>query len=742
MVLMQRPFQFYCHLAVGGSKNLGERTFSPLLSSRSPHRLRGGQGGVYHLILLFLTFSLFSLLPSLSLARLILVPGDYDQIHVAVEFARRGDTVLVAPGTYNESVRLRSVDFVLGSHLVTSGDPAYIDETIIDGTDTGSPVIRADGGGVGSPLMRGFTVTGGMTDYGGGIMCWDSTRPVFEDLRVVDNEVSQMGGGAYCYFDSSPTFRRVNFDNNRARVGGAVTEYEAQNTYEYCTFTNNSAQNAGGIYSYFSKPILENCQFAWNTNVNLLYIYSHPSLLRVTIDNGDLASDAVYVRGGNGGEVTTFDRVTFISSNAENATLLRVINASGGLALPRFNLINSIVRGEANRLISLGDGAIEVTAHFDYCNIEGERNTIQLNGRINLLWGENNFNSDPNFVDVDNGNYGLSENSPCINAGDENSSPDPDNSRADLGGMPFGGFPASIYGNVKDLRFGQPVAGAEVILTRNGDQLLRTETNQDGNWTGVALQKTLLWASADLLIRASESRNAHGTVHLVAGGITSHATILEIYPFELTRYRFFADLVSSENASFDFSLQSHSALPIIWSMSVEAADSGRAWEAPSYVEIEPEEGVVDSSDVQEFRLNIATVDEAGGTLLRGGQYFGQLRLAVEDYYDDVILPIELTVRGMGVGDEKETLLPAELLTCYPQPFNSTVTIEYQYVGNGPVSFMIFDPTGKVVWQKRHESLSVGVHREVVGFEGIPAGVYLMRMEAAGSVRLRKVVCIK
>jgi hypothetical protein len=57
--------------------------------------------------------------------------------------------------------------------------------------------------------------------------------------------------------------------------------------------------------------------------------------------------------------------------------------------------------------------------------------------------GEGNINADPLFVDPDNGDYCLTEESPCIDAGDPSSPLDPDSTRADIGACYFDQGPLS-----------------------------------------------------------------------------------------------------------------------------------------------------------------------------------------------------------------------------------------------------------------------------------------------------------
>ncbi len=60
--------------------------------------------------------------------------------------------------------------------------------------------------------------------------------------------------------------------------------------------------------------------------------------------------------------------------------------------------------------------------NIDYCLSDSE-----------TLQGENNLLSDPLFIDVEDYNFNLQENSPCINAGNPDLPLDPDNSISDIG---------------------------------------------------------------------------------------------------------------------------------------------------------------------------------------------------------------------------------------------------------------------------------------------------------------------
>lgn len=101
-------------------------------------------------------------------------------------------------------------------------------------------------------------------------------------------------------------------------------------------------------------------------------------------------------------------------------------------------IVNNII-GNNNVGVSFGGRGYSIIL---YNNIFG--NSINYSGILDQTGFNGNISIDPLFVKSDSGNYHLSEQSPCIDAGDPLSPLDPDSSRADIGALYFHHAPNSV----------------------------------------------------------------------------------------------------------------------------------------------------------------------------------------------------------------------------------------------------------------------------------------------------------
>ena len=149
------------------------------------------------------TTRLAALLPVLcsatGLADVIDVPADHPTIQAAITAALPGDEVVVAPGTYLETIDL------LGKAITVRGsDPSdwsVVEATIIDGSASGTVVQIMSGEGR-STVLSGLVVTNGLWGVGGGIRVDDSS-PTISRCIIRDNEAS-LGAGISVAYGGDP----------------------------------------------------------------------------------------------------------------------------------------------------------------------------------------------------------------------------------------------------------------------------------------------------------------------------------------------------------------------------------------------------------------------------------------------------------------------------------------------------------------------------------------------------------
>lgn len=126
------------------------------------------------------------LIPQITVAAIVHVPGESATIQNAVSIAAPGDTVMVAIGTYTENIVVNKPIALLGEAM---------DCTIINGSDTGD-VVSIVAGGV---AVKRLSITrGGSTmyeEYGcdAGIDIQDADSCLIESCHFYDNAAAGLG---------------------------------------------------------------------------------------------------------------------------------------------------------------------------------------------------------------------------------------------------------------------------------------------------------------------------------------------------------------------------------------------------------------------------------------------------------------------------------------------------------------------------------------------------------------------
>ena len=220
-------------------------------------------------------------LTSFTMADVLYVPDDYSTIQSAIEAAGNGDSVIVSPGFYAETIDFEGKSIIVSSLYLMEDDSLLIGSTIIDAQEDGSVATFSSGEDSGS-VLQGFTLQNGTGNdedpddngsfytYGGGIYC-ENSSPVIRDCIIRDNVANEGGGGGIFCYEASPTFSGCMITGNETDdVGGGLYTRSASSPIFYdCVFYDNVAEFGGGCYMRNeSSPIMENVVFNDNTANN------------------------------------------------------------------------------------------------------------------------------------------------------------------------------------------------------------------------------------------------------------------------------------------------------------------------------------------------------------------------------------------------------------------------------------------------------------------------------------------
>ncbi len=79
---------------------------------------------------------------------------------------------------------------------------------------------------------------------------------------------------------------------------------------------------------------------------------------------------------------------------------------------------------------------------------------------------------------------------------------------------------------------------------------------------------------------------------------------------------------------------------------------------------------------------------------------------------------------------------------YPNPFNPETTIQYQVAQAGPVRLDVVDLLGRTVVVLVDDVRGVGTHAVTLDARDLPGGLYLYRLQAGATIRVRKMILAK
>jgi len=209
--------------------------------------------------LLFSGLIWFALSGSLSQAIVRHVPGDYPSIQQGISACVDGDTLIVAPGVYYETINFSGRNILVRS--TDPNDPKIVGYTIINADEDGT-AVTFENGETPDAVLTGFTITGGVGTL---VYDWDTQKEFH-------------GGGIYCSYNASPTITRNVITRNHCPY--SVVEREGRTVYNY--------SYGGGISCQGPQPVITH---------NVIYNNSAYSGGGLYVNQGAISGNVIYVYG-------------------------------------------------------------------------------------------------------------------------------------------------------------------------------------------------------------------------------------------------------------------------------------------------------------------------------------------------------------------------------------------------------------------------------------------------------------
>jgi hypothetical protein len=107
--------------------------------------------------------------------------------------------------------------------------------------------------------------------------------------------------------------------------------------------------------------------------------------------------------------------------------------------------------------------------------------------------------------------------------------------------------------------------------------------------------------------------------------------------------------------------------------------------------------------------------------------------------------IAALLNGLGQSNGKNKVhLPTEMSIsrAYPNPFNSSIRIEYGLPARSEVNLIVFDATGREIASLYKGAIDAGRHSALWNAEGMPSGIHWCRLQSGELSKSTKLVLIR
>jgi hypothetical protein len=398
-------------------------------------------------------------------------------IQDAVDASSPGDTVLVTNGVYNAGghVLYGVTNRITVTKAIMVQSINGPEATVIQGYQQYSRFGNVDYGPASvrcayltnGAMLAGFTLTNGSAQspgQGGGVYC-ESASAVVSNCVLIGNSVDYRGGGA-CF----GTLNNCTIIANTIPYGdgGGANGCIIRN----CALVNNSAGGWGGGAS---SSTLFNCTLAGN------HAGQGGGAEGCTLNSCLVASNSVvsWGEGGGGARDSVLNHSLVVSNYGGRF--------GGGTLFCTLNHC-TVVGNWAEHAGGVDDGALTnciLSGNSASIDCPNYRTAVPDHCCATPDGGTGSITNAPLFVDLDNGNFRLRTNSPCINAGNNAAlidGPDLDgNPRVKGGTVDMGAYefqtPASTISYAWLQQYGLPTDGSADHVDSDHDGM-----NNWGEW--------------------------------------------------------------------------------------------------------------------------------------------------------------------------------------------------------------------------------------------------------------------
>ncbi|HTF89574.1 MAG TPA: right-handed parallel beta-helix repeat-containing protein [Planctomycetota bacterium] len=354
------------------------------------------------------------------------VGAPFQALGEAFAVSNSGDTLLVAPGTYQGSAN-RNLAFA-GRELYIKGTGGAA-SCIVDCQLQGRAFTFDPGVPLGARI-EGLTILQGGAggNFWGGAMYIDGCRPTLRACRFVNCQAGI--GGAVAFKSAGGSIEGCDFiGNSSPGIGGAIYvtfSPGSEVNLRDCTFENNHSGASGGALDAIGGVLrLERCRFE-NNQASSAGGALKIDLCQLYLDQCRIAGNSALV----GGAVSAYNG----DSQFTNCSIVdnSAVQRAGAVLFYQFyptsrSWRNCVVwnnTAPGGTAIEVMEGPLDIA----WCDVQGGQASVTLGSTATLIWGPGNLTGDPLFVDPDgadnnpltvgDNDYRLSLTSPGLDAGD------------------------------------------------------------------------------------------------------------------------------------------------------------------------------------------------------------------------------------------------------------------------------------------------------------------------------------